>query len=249
MPQVLPRVHIKESGTKIPKPCIVVGVPDVGLVGTISCSYIIEQLKLEPRGYIDSDLVPQVMVVQDSAPNYPIQIYGKDGIIVVVSEVPLSSRLSLELAKEISRWARSREAKVVVGVSGAPSTKREESQGEERPTVVGVSNDDGMRKGLRALGALPFEHGLMTGFYASLIKFCTLNGQANVTLLGESMLQFPDPASAAAVIDALGGILPVKIDTKPLLKESEEVRIKTRELMQQTQQATQQTGGSPSAYR
>jgi uncharacterized protein len=242
-------VEIKESGSKISKPFIIVGVPEVGLVGTIACSYLVEQLKLEARGYIDSDLVPQVMVVHDSVASYPIQIFGRDGIIVVLSEVPLTSRLSLELAKELSRWARAREAKVVVGVTGAPSRKREESQGEDRPTVLAVSNDDRMLKGLKALGALPFEQGVITGFYASLVKYCTLNEQANVTLLGESMLQFPDPAAAASVIDLLGGIIPVKVDTKALLKESEDVRIKTRELMQQTQQATQQTGGSPSAYR
>ncbi len=249
MPQVPPRVEIKESGSRISKPCIIVGVPEVGLVGTIACSYLVEHLKLEARGYIDSDLVPQVMVVHDSVPTYPIRIFGRDGIVVVLSEVPLSSRLSLELAKELSRWARAREAKVVVGVSGEPSRKREESQGEDKPTVVGVSNDERMLRRLKDLGVLPLEQGLITGFYASLVKYCTLKGQSNVTLLGESMLQFPDPAAAASVIDALTGIIPVKVDTKPLLKESEEVRIKTRELMQQTQQATQQTAGSPSAYR
>ena len=242
-------MEIKELGSRISKPCIIVGVPEVGLVGTIACSYLVEQLKLEARGYIDSDLVPQVMVVHDSVPTYPIQIFGGEGIIVVLSEVPLSTKLSLELAKELSRWARAREAKVVIGVSGAPSRKREESQGEAKPTVVGVSNDDRALKGLKALGALPFEEGAITGFYASLVKYCTLNEQANVTLLGESMLEFPDPAAAASVIDVLSGIIPMKVDTGPLLKESEEIRMRTRELMQQTQQAAQQTGGSPSAYR
>jgi uncharacterized protein len=249
LPRVPPRVEIKEFGSRISKPWIIVGVPEVGLVGTIACSYLVEQLELEARGYIDSDLVPQVMVVRDSVPNYPIKIFGKDEVIVVLSEVPLSSKLSLELAKELCRWARAREAKVVVGLSGDPSRKREESQGEDKPTVVGVSNDDRMVKGLKAFGALPLEQGIITGFYASLLKYCTLSGQANVTLLGESMLQFPDPAAAASVIEVLGGIIPFKVDTKPLLKESEDVRLKTRELMQQTQEAAQQTGGSPSAYR
>ena len=242
-------MEIKESGSRISKPCIIVGVPEVGLVGTIACSYLVEQLKLEARGYIDSDLVPQVMIVHDSVPGYPIQIFGKDGIVVVLSEVPLSLRLSLELAKELSSWARAREAKVVVGLSGEPSQKREESQGENKPTVVAVSNDDQILKGVQAKGALPFEQGVITGFYASLLKYCTLDQQTNVTLLGESMLQFPDPAAAASVIDALAGIIPVKVDTKPLLKESEDIRMRTRELMQQTQQAAHQTGGTPSAYR
>jgi uncharacterized protein len=249
LPQVRPRVEIKESGPKISKPCIIVGVPEVGLVGTIACGYLVEQLKLEPRGFVDSDLVPPVMVIRDSVPNYPIQIFGKDGIVVVLSEVPLSSKPSLELARELSKWAVARDARMVVGLNGAPSRKREESHGEGMPTVLGVSSDKTILKNLKELGALPFEQGVITGFYASLVKYCTLNRQTNLTLLGESMLQFPDPAAAASVLDVLSGLIPIKVDTKPLLKQSEEVRLRTRELMQETQQAAQQPGGSPSAYR
>ncbi len=242
-------MEIKEYGSRITKPTIVVAVPDVGLVGTIACSYIVEQLKLEPRGHIDSDLAPQVMLVHDSVPTYPIQIFGKDKILIVLSGVPLSPKFSLELAKEIARWAKERDARVVVGVSGAPSRKREEAHGDGVPTVTGVSNDQAMLKGLKAIGALPLEQGGLTGFYASLMKYCMVNDQANVTLLGESMLQFPDPGAAAAVIGVLSAMVGVKVDTKPLLKESEEVRMKTRELMSQTQAAQQPPVGSPSAYR
>jgi uncharacterized protein len=252
MPKASQHVEIKEHGPKISKPSVIVGVPEVGLVGTIACSFLVEQLKFESRGYIDSEFMPQVMVVHNSTPTYPIHLFGKDGIMAIVSEVPLTPRLSLALAREVSEWARAREAKVVVGVSGIPSRKREESQGEGKPAVMGISNNSEMLKTLKPLGALPLEEGIITGFYASLIKYCTLAGQANVTLLGESLLQFPDPASAASVIEVLNGMLSVKVDTQILLKESEDVRIRTRELMQQTQQThqnAQEPGRSPTVYR
>jgi len=253
LPSTDRRVEIKELGAKTSKPWIVVGVPEVGLVGTIASSYLAEQLHLEQHGYIDSDLAPQVMVVRDSVPNYPIRILGRHDLIVVTSDVPLPPRFSLELAKELSRWARSKEARAVVGLSGDPSRKREESQGEEKPTVLGITNNGKLLKSLSAAGALPLEQGLVTGFYASLLKYCSLNDQTNLTLLGESMLQFPDPAAAASVIEVLGKLITVKVDTKPLLKESEEIRMRTRELMAQTQEATEQKSGgvppSSSAYR
>ena len=41
------------------------------------------------RGFIDSDLIPQVMIVHNSAATYPIHIFGKDDLVVVLSEVPV----------------------------------------------------------------------------------------------------------------------------------------------------------------
>ena len=242
-------VVIKDSGPKLSKPNIIVGVPESGLVGTITCSYLMEQLKLPERGFIDSDLVPQVMIVHNSTATYPIHIFGKDQLVVVLSEVPLPPYASLEVAKKIASWAKSLKANVVIGVTGAPSKTRDESHGEGKPTVVGVGNTESSLASLKSSGALPFEDGIISGFYANLLKHCNANGQSNITLLAESLSQFPDPAAAASIIEVLSKLLSLSLDAQPLLKESEEIRLKSRELMAQTQMAAQPGGRSPSAYR
>jgi uncharacterized protein len=243
------RVVIKDSGPKVSKPNIIVGVPESGLVGTITCSYLIEQLKLTERGFIDSDLVPQVMIVHNSTATYPIHIFGKDNLLVVLSEVPLPPYASLEVAKELASWARSLKANLVIGVTGAPSKTRDESHGEGKPTVVGVGNTDAALDALKSSGALPFEDGIISGFYANLLKHCNANDQSSLTLLAESLSQFPDPAAAASILEVLSKLLSLSVDPQPLLKESEEIRLKSRELMAQTQMAAQPGGRSPSAYR
>ena len=243
------RVEIRDHGPKVSKPKIIVGVPEAGLVGTITCSYLVEQLKMTERGFIDSDLFPQVMIVHNSAAVYPIHIFGKDNLLVVLSEVPLPPYASLEVAKEIASWAASLKADVVIGVTGAPSKARDESQGEGKPTVVGVGNSAAALQELKGSGASPFEDGIISGFYASLLKHCNVGGQSSITLLAESLTQFPDPAAAASLIEVLGKLLSLSLDTKSLMKESEEIRLRSRELMQQTQQAAQPGGQPPSAYR
>lgn len=225
------------------------GIPESGLVGTITCSYLVEQLKMAERGHIDSDLLPQVMIVHDSAAVYPVHIFGKEDLLVVLSEVPLPPFASRDMAKAIASWAKSLKASLVVGVTGAPSKDRDESQGEGKPTVVGVANTEATLATLKSAGASTFEDGIISGFYAMLLKQCNARGQSNLTLLGESLSQFPDPAAAAAVVEVLNRILSLKVDTKSLLKESEEIRLRTRELMQETQQASQSGGQPPSAYR
>ena len=251
MPPSLQRVEIVDFGPRVNRPTIIVGVPEAGLVGTIASSYIVEQLKMQERGYVDSDFMPPVMVVHDSAVRYPVHIFGRDNLIMVLSEVPLAGRLSLELAKEIAAWAKSQKASLVVGITGAPSREREESQGERKSSVVGVANDQESVDALKKSGALPFEEGIISGFYASLLKYCAKNLQSGVVLLAESLAQFPDPGAAESVIEVLNKLLSLKVETKALTEEAEAIRLKTRELMQQTQQTQQPTppasGGT--AYR
>jgi len=244
-------VELVDFGPKLNRPNIIVGVPEAGLVGTIASSYLIEQLKLEERGYVDSDYMPPVMVVHNSVVRYPIHIFGKDNTVVMLSEVPLMGRLSLEVAKEVASWARSVRASVVVGVTGAPSRKREEDQGEGEPTVVGVGNDEKSLEVIKTARALPFEEGVISGFYASLLKYCAKGGQSAAVLLAESLAQFPDPGASVAIIESLNRMLSLKVDTKSLVQEAEGIRLKTRELMQQTQQAQQSAGqaGGSGAYR
>ena len=238
-----------DSGPRVPRPSIIVGVPEAGLVGTITCSYLVEQLKMSERGFIDSDTLPEIMIVHDSTAKYPIHIFGKDSLLVVLSEVPLPTFASRDVARAIAAWAKSLRASLVIGVTGAPSGERDESQGEGKSTVVGVGNTQTALGVLKSSGASTFEDGVISGFYASLLRQCNAAGVGNVTLLAESLSQFPDPAAAASVIEVLNRLLSLQVDTKSLLEESEEIRLRSRELMQETKQATQPGGQAPSAYR
>ncbi len=247
MPEAIEGVEIRYLGPRVSKPNIIVGIPEAGLVGTITCSYLVEQLKMTDRGFIDSDLLPQVMIVHDSAATYPIHIFGRDDLLVILSEVPLPPLASREVAKEIVTWARSLKASLVIGVTGAPSKARDDSHGEGKPTVVVVGNTEPALDDLKGAGSSTFEDGIMSGFYASLLKQCTSKGQGNVTLLAESLSQFPDPGAAASIVEVLGKFLSLKVDTKSLLQESEQIRLRARDLMQETQQTS--GGEPPSAYR
>ena len=53
---------------KLRKPVLVEGFPGLGLVGTISASYLIEKLKMEPLGYITGDQFPPLAAVHNRRP-------------------------------------------------------------------------------------------------------------------------------------------------------------------------------------
>jgi uncharacterized protein len=240
-----------ETAVKLSRPTVIVGIPETGLVGTIAASYLVDHLALPELGYVESDLLPQVVVVHDSEPKEPIRIFGKGMLAVVVSEIPLMPRLSYELAWELVKWSKAKECKMVIGVTGLPSEDRVESGGDSTPTVLAVTNDGDLRKSTKSIGAQPFENGIISSTYATLLRRCTSLGIPNLTLLAESYAEFPDPGAAAAALQVLSKLLPISVDVKPLMEGAEEIRLRMRGLMSQTQQAIQQQGAqtTPSVYR
>jgi uncharacterized protein len=245
------QINELEPAAKLSRPSVIVGIPEMGLVGTIAASYLVDQLGLPEIAYVESDLLPQVVVVHDSEPKEPIRIFGKGMLAVVVSEVPLTSRLSYELASELVKWSKAKDSKMVVGITGLPSEDRVESAGDATPIVLAVTNNDDLRKSIKAIGAQPFEHGIIASTYATLIRRCTSLGVPNLTLLAESFAEFPDPGAAAAALQVLSKLLPIQVDVKPLLEGAEEIRLRMRGLMSQTQQTIQQQAAqtTPSVYR
>jgi uncharacterized protein len=231
------KLEIKEyEPSKISKPTLVVGVPEAGLVGIIASSYLRDQMKLPELGYIESDLLPAVVVVHESKPKHPIRIFGKDNLAVITSEVPLHPRLSLDLAKEIVSWAKSKNTKLILGITSVPFDEEIEGEAERKPKVLAISSDERPAEALKQIGANPFEEGVMMGTHAAILRNCITMHQPNLTLLAEAYSQFPDPGAAAAVIQVVNKVLSTNVDIQNLIKQSEEIRLRMRELMATTQE-------------
>lgn len=236
--------------TQINNTDMIIGIPEVGLVGVIASSYIVEKLCLEEAGFFDSDMIPPVLMAHQGIPKHPIRVYSNGSLSVLVSEIPFSARFANEFGKELSLWAKDKGIRSIVGVTGIPSRNRILGQEEDTSKVFYLSNSDSLRKEYTSAGAISFDEGVLFGSLASILKNCMNLDQPAVVLLAESYLDFPDPGAAASVIKILNSVLSLKLDVKPLLEESEEIRLKNRELMKRTQQAMQQTAQSlPSIYR
>ena len=69
-------VEIVEKNSIPSDATMIIGLPDVGLVGLIATSYIISELNLKEIAYIDSDLLQPVVVLHKGLPHAPLRIYG-----------------------------------------------------------------------------------------------------------------------------------------------------------------------------
>jgi len=225
---------IEISPIKIKRPKIIVGIPDVGLVGLIATAHLIKSLEMNEIGYFDSKDLPPVIILHDGDPKAPIRIYNKNDLIVVISEIPVSAPLIYPLAKSIVKLAKKHEAEFLINLSGLAVPDRLEI---EKPTVYGVGTTNEAKELIKKLGIPFYSEGIMIGAYALILKESINQKVSSITLLAESHYQFPDPAASAYLLETLKKLIKVEVDIKPLLEQAEEIRIKARELMRRTQQS------------
>lgn len=243
------KLEIREYGpSKFSKPNLILAVPEAGLVGTIAASYLTQQLKIPEVGYVESDIIPEVVIVHESQPKPPIRIYGRPDLALIVSEVPLNSNVSNQLAKEVANWAKTKNVRTVIGITSVPFEGRMEQEEEEKPTVLMLASDNKILDSFKNDGIKRFEEGFIVGTYATLLKQCAILGQPNLTLMAEAYRQFPDPGAAAVVVEVLNKILSINVDVNELLKQSEEIRLRLRQLMARTQENMKKMSETAPSY-
>jgi uncharacterized protein len=228
------RIMVKE-GTKYNNPIVIEGLPDVGLVGTIAASFIVEKLEYKEIGHIESDLFPPVMVIHDGKLKNPFRIYSdEDGrIVVVLSEVAVPPKAVYPLTTALADWFYKIGTKQpVISVKGLPVKDRMDI---EKPEVFAVGNNGDAVAELKAKQIELLEEGFIAGTYAMMLRECSKKNLSAIALIAQCYPVYPDPGAAASAIEAVQKFVkPLAIDVAELLENAEEIKLKARDLMQQT---------------
>jgi uncharacterized protein len=127
---------------------IIDGFPSVGLVSTITASYIVAALDMELIGVMDSVYFPTVSVIRDGEPHHPVRFYagdleGPDGdwtrLVVFLSEFQPPSNLIKLICNSVLDWAEeqkcscliSPEGLVIEGENPQPNEKSDDEEGDQ----------------------------------------------------------------------------------------------------------------------
>jgi len=209
------------------------GFPDVGLVGVIAASHLIDELGLEEVAYIDSRLLPPIIVLHEGIPHSTLRIFGNNDILLAVSETPISADIIYPMMDALIDWGRSKRVKIMVSLSGMPVEDRQDVQ-ELKVFAAGSSPE--MVKTIQDKGVEALMDGYMVGPQAIMLMRCSQTGLAGVALLAQCFLNYPDPEAAAQILKGLDTLTGVKVDTNKLLEKGEEIRLKARDVMKRTQE-------------
>ncbi|MCW3976131.1 MAG: PAC2 family protein [Candidatus Bathyarchaeota archaeon] len=226
---------VEETSIPSIKQCLI-GMPDTGLTGMIAISHIIQSLDLKEIGHFESELLPPVIVIHKGEPKRPVRIFGNENLVAITSETPLNSASMYPLAESMIKWLNEKKIELLITVSGLATQNRMEIQ---NPVVYGVSTSIDKEQIFNKAGIRLLKEGFMVGPNALILKECMAKNLKNIVLLAQSHYQYPDPGAAAAAIYSLNKLLDISVDVQKLLSQAEEIRLKTRELMQRTNKSLQ----------
>ena len=251
------------------RPIAVEGLPDIGLVGTIATTFLVEKMNFMEIGYIESELFPPVMVVHGGHLKNPFRIYG--GYIhelaerdhTTGSDEASDTRHTAEekteeekinivlIASEIavppqavfpltrSLAAWLKRINTSLAISLTGLPVRNRIE-IEVPEVFGVGNYDEAVEDIKSRKLEVLEEGFIAGIYASMLRECRSNGVKAISLLTQCFPAYPDPGAAASALKALDRFIHTSIDTSELLKRAEEIKLRARDLMKQASIAASQ---------
>jgi len=212
---------------------MLIGLPDVGLVGLIATSYLISELDLEEIAYMASDLLPPVVVLHEGLPHAPLRIYGNKSFIAVISELAIPAPALHTVMRTLVDWGEAKKVKMMVSMGGVPMENR---QVITEPKVYGAASSKELIGMLSKKGLSILKEGYMVGPQALSMRYCAEKKIPAIALLAQSFYNYPDPEAAAMVLKELSKITETKIDVSKLLEKGEEIRLKARDIMKRTQQ-------------
>ncbi len=209
------------SKQKLKGAVLINGFPSVGLVGTIVANFLINTLKLEQIGVIDSPKFPAISVVKDGEPQGE-QICN-DGtcnqVVVCVSEFTPPAEMTKDLVESLVDWAGKNGCTKVISAEGFNSGPKNEGESND---IYGITSTAGARSWIEEAKVKPFTYGTVGGITGSLLNEGKLRGMNILGLLAEVSEDSPDARAAAGVIKAIDELLlAIELDIEPLLKEAE----------------------------
>lgn len=228
-------VKIITADIKSENPILVEGFPGIGLVGNIASQQIIDELKMEYMGSINSRHFPPIAVLYEGLINMPVRIYEsvEHNLVMIVSDIPINPMVAYDVSKALLEWAKSINVKEIVSLAGIATMS------EDRK-VFGAATTLEMLERIKDKVEL-FQMGTISGISGSIMGECFVSKMPAISLLGATMSQNPDPRAAAVVIDVLNLLYDFKIDTEGLIEQAEKIEIEMQRLAEDVRTSEQPT--------
>jgi uncharacterized protein len=192
---------------------LIEGFPGLGLSGTIGAKYIVEKMKFEQIGYIDSRVFMPIIRIQNGIPMHPVRLYAdkKSKTAIVLAEQIIPNEIASIVAREVVEWVKSKGIKMVVSTSGINTP--------DATSVYAFASDEKSKEIINKKKIKLIETGITSGVTSMLMLYLKDNKITAFCLLGNTKSS-ADYRAAAEMVKTICSLTPLKVDIKPLLKEA-----------------------------
>jgi uncharacterized protein len=238
-------IDIKEK-TELKDGILVHGFPGPGLAGAIAVNYVMDQLDLPRIGTMSSEVFPALAVVRDYQPGHPMRLHGKDGLLVLASEMAPMDALARLIADSMLKFMQENGIRTIVSlealvgqqVSQAPGEAQpqlDETTEEAEPEVFVVASTPSLKEQIKKSDLKLFKDGMITGVAGLLLSEGERLGIDVVCILTEANPMYPDARAAARLIETLNKLEYTKVELDTLNRQAEEIEEKVKDSMMQAQ--------------
>lgn len=217
---------------------VIAAFPSVGLVSTITATYLISTLEADQVCALDSPDFPPMSVIYARKPKFPARVYllHKQKLAAFICEVPLPSRAHRPVANCLLKWARTHHCRQIVALEGFPSEQKESVDVD--PRVWGVGSTDRARKTIDTQGIPELESGVITGVTGVLLNEGRWQNYDVIALLAEARPDLPDAHAAVSLTRSLDSLLPeLEVDLTPLEHQAKRLEDYLQRLKKQVKPA------------
>jgi uncharacterized protein (TIGR00162 family) len=202
---------------------LIVGLPGIGLIGQVSCRYMIDKMKAKRVAELFSAYFPHQLLMMENGkikpPSYQFfytNNNGKDLFFLVGDVQPVNEEGQFVLAHEVLRYMVQRGVKTVISIGGYGSGVLKKDR-----KVFGLVTHLNLKKELKRLGVeFGKAKGTIVGAAGMLPGFAPLYKMKGVSLLGETHGGFLDVKASLNVLKVLKQYLDVELDLADLEKEA-----------------------------
>lgn len=217
-------IHIIVPRKRFENCVFITGFHGIGATGYIAVSHLIDSLKAERIGYVETDLMPPFVMMTSNRLVTPFEIYKLDRFIFMKSEFPPHRSEEITFAKTLAEWVTAKKFKEAVLIGGLDNNFK---TGDSSMRVVSTK---AFSHKVEAFGAPFLEPGLyVTGPIAVMLTIFETNNFPAIAILPYATLTRPDPNAAAVAIDKICRIYGLNVDVSSLVKDAREVEVELEE--------------------
>ncbi|HLC47840.1 MAG TPA: PAC2 family protein [Candidatus Norongarragalinales archaeon] len=238
-------VDIREiEKVRLKNAIMIEGFPGIGMIGTISASYLADKLGMRIVGYISSSHFPPIAAIHDFVPVSPARIYAseKHNLVILFSEFVIPSEVAYALSQRILKYAKEKGVKEIYSLAGIASDKPTDK-------IYGIGSSKEMVDRLKKAGVEVIKEGATQGVSGLLIAECASEKFPAANLLVQTS-QPMEPKGSAKLLAKLSELIKVPVDVKPLIAEGDVIEEKIRSSMDKIKDLHQKYNemGSNPAY-
>ncbi len=231
-------VSIPGSNFKPNNSVLVAGFPSPGMIGSIVCNQLIEQLKLHQIAYIHSKYITPGVIWIGGRLRHPFRVYANqdNSVLVLICDVPVAVEGIDSLSAAITGWCQENKVNTLFTVSGIypdnmnpfPTnlTLRKAFVIENDANLKSTNSDDSKFD----RNELP-NFAFLGGLPGQILANSVVNFTHCAAVLVPTFSFIPDPEGAALVIEVLGNLIPkARVSSLELREEAEKVKARLLDL-------------------